>query len=147
VIPSIPGYGFSPEPTTLGWDPVRIAKTRVVLMERPCYDRFVPQGGDWGSDVSQEIALLAPTKMIAIQTNMPGTVPADILAAAGSGAQSPVDLSGDELQAFDQLSDFYAKHLGYAVEMANRPQTVDGSAIRRLPSQLGCSTTTRIVTR
>jgi pimeloyl-ACP methyl ester carboxylesterase len=126
VIPSMPGHGFSPEPKTLGWDPVRIAKAWVVLMERLGYDRFVAQGGDWGANVTQELALLAPTKVIAIHTNMPGTVPADILAAAKSGAKSPVALSGDELHAFEQLSDFYAKHLGYAVEMTNRPQTLYG---------------------
>jgi pimeloyl-ACP methyl ester carboxylesterase len=124
VIPSLPGHGFSPAPTTLGWDPVRIAKAWIVLMERLGYDRFVAQGGDWGANVTQELALLAPAKVIAIHTNMPGTVPADILAAAKSGATSPVALSGEELQAFEQLSDFYAKHLGYAVEMTNRPQTL-----------------------
>ncbi len=126
VIPSLPGHGFSPEPTVLGWDPVRIAKAWVVLMKRLGYDRFVAQGGDWGSNVTQELALLAPPNVVAIHTNMPGTVPADILAAAKSGAKSPVALSSDELQAFDQLSDFYGKHLGYAVEMANRPQTLYG---------------------
>jgi pimeloyl-ACP methyl ester carboxylesterase len=126
VIPSLPGHGFSPEPAVLGWDPVRIAKAWAVLMERLGYDRFVAQGGDWGANVTQELALLAPMKAIAIHTNMPGTVPADILAAAKSGAKSPVALSGDELQAFEQLSYFYAKELGYAVEMANRPQTLYG---------------------
>jgi pimeloyl-ACP methyl ester carboxylesterase len=126
VIPSMPGHGFSPAPTTLGWDPVRIAKAWIVLMDRLGYDRFVAQGGDWGANVTQELALLAPAKVIAIHTNMPGTVPADILAAAKSGTKSPVGLSGDELHAFEQLSDFYAKHLGYAVEMSNRPQTLYG---------------------
>jgi pimeloyl-ACP methyl ester carboxylesterase len=126
VIPSMPGHGFSPAPTTLGWDPIRITKAWLVLMERLGYDRFVAQGGDWGANVTQELALLAPTKVIGIHTNMPGTVPAGILAAAKSGAKSPVALSGDELHAFEQLSDFYAKHLGYAVEMSNRPQTLYG---------------------
>ena len=126
VIPSMPGHGFSPQPATLGWDPVRITKAWLVLMERLGYDRFVAQGGDWGANVTQELALLAPSKVIGIHTNMPGTVPAPILAAAKSGAKSPVALSGDELHAFEQLSDFYAKHLGYAVEMSNRPQTLYG---------------------
>ncbi|HTV91314.1 MAG TPA: epoxide hydrolase [Verrucomicrobiae bacterium] len=126
VIPSLPGHGFSPAPTVLGWDPIRIAKAWVVLMERLGYPRFVAQGGDWGANVTQELALLAPEHVIAIHTNMPGTVPSAILAAAKSGATSPVPLTGDELQAFEQLSDFYAKHLGYAVEMTNRPQTLYG---------------------
>jgi pimeloyl-ACP methyl ester carboxylesterase len=126
VIPSLPGHGFSPEPAVLGWDPVRIAKAWLVLMERLGYDRFVAQGGDWGANVTQELALLAPARVIGIHTNMPGTVPSDILAAAKLGAKSPVALEGDELQAFDQLSQFYAKGLGYAIEMANRPQTLYG---------------------
>jgi pimeloyl-ACP methyl ester carboxylesterase len=126
VIPSLPGHGFSPAPTVLGWDPVRIAKAWTVLMERLGYGKYVAQGGDWGANVTQELALLAPDKVIAINTNMPGTVPADILAAAKSGAKSPVPLSADELQAFNQLSDFYGHHLGYAVEMTNRPQTLYG---------------------
>ena len=124
VIPSIPGYGFSPEPKTLGWDPVRIAKAWVVLMPRLGYDRFVAQGGDWGASITQELALLAPEHVMAIHSNMPGTVPADILAQAKSNAKPPAGLAGDELHAFEQLSDFYTHHLGYAVEMSNRPQTL-----------------------
>ena len=100
-------------------------------MDRLGYDRFVAQGGDWGANVTQELALLDPTRVLAIETDMPGTVPAEILAAAKSGAKSPVPLSGDELHAFNQLSDFYAKHLGYAVEMANRHKRSMALVIRR----------------
>ena len=64
VIPSIPGYGYSPEPTTLGWDPVRVAKAWVVLMERLGYSKFVAQGGDWGLAITQELALLAPAQVL-----------------------------------------------------------------------------------
>lgn len=124
VIPSIPGYGYSPEPTTLGWDPVRVAKAWVALMGRLGYPKFVAQGGDWGAAVTQELALIAPANVLAIHSNMPGTVPADILAAAKAGKPAPAALSGDELTAYEQLKDFYAHHLGYAVEMTNRPQTL-----------------------
>jgi len=126
VIPSIPGYGYSPEPTTLGWDPVRIAKAWVALMQRLGYDHFVAQGGDWGASVTQQLALLAPTIVLGIHSNMPGTVPADVLGPATSGGTAPPGLSPEELHAFDQLKDFYSKHLGYAIEMANRPQTLYG---------------------
>lgn len=126
VIPSIPGYGYSPEPRTLGWDPVRVAKAWVTLMERLGYPKFVAQGGDWGASVTQELALLAPANVMAIHSNMPGTVPAEILAQAKSNAKPPAALSGDELHAYEQLADFYAHHLGYAVEMSNRPQTLYG---------------------
>jgi pimeloyl-ACP methyl ester carboxylesterase len=95
-------------------------------MKRLGYDRFVAQGGDWGAAVTQQLALIAPGQVLAIHSNMPGTVPAAILAAATSGAPAPAGLAGDELHAFEQLSDFYGKHLGYAIEMGNRPQTLYG---------------------
>ena len=126
VIPSIPGYGYSPEPAVLGWDPVRIAKAWIVLMERLGYTKFAAQGGDWGAAITQQLALLAPAQVLGIHSNMPGTVPADVLTAATLGHPAPAGLSGDELHAFEQLKDFYGKHLGYAVEMANRPQTLYG---------------------
>ena len=124
VIPSIPGYGYSAEPAALGWDPVRIAKAWVVLMQRLGYDRFVAQGGDWGAAVTQQLAIIAPDHVMAIHSNMPGTVPDDILAKAIANAPPPAGLAGDELNAYRQLADFYTHHLGYAVEMANRPQTL-----------------------
>jgi pimeloyl-ACP methyl ester carboxylesterase len=124
VIPSIPGYGYSPEPTTLGWDPIRIAKAWVALMKRLGYNHFVAQGGDWGASITQQMALFAPENVLAIHSNMPGTVPADTLAKAIANAPPPAGLSGDELQAYRQLADFYTHHLGYAVEMSNRPETL-----------------------
>ncbi|MBV8637740.1 MAG: alpha/beta fold hydrolase [Candidatus Eremiobacteraeota bacterium] len=126
VIPSIPGYGYSPAPSTLGWDPIRVARAWDVLMKRLGYNKYVAQGGDWGASITQELALLFPADVLAIHTNMPGTVPPDILAAAKAGAPAPDGLSGDELHAYEQLKDFYAKHLGYAIEMSNRPQTLYG---------------------
>jgi pimeloyl-ACP methyl ester carboxylesterase len=126
VIPSMPGYGFSPEPTTLGWDPVRIARAWIVLMKRLGYGEFVAQGGDWDASITQLLALQAPTQVLGIHSNMPGTVPSAILAAATSGGSPPAGLADDELHAFEQLRDFYTKHLGYAVEMTTRPQTLYG---------------------
>ena len=124
VIPSIPGYGYSPEPTTLGWDPIRIAKAWVALMKRLGYNQFVAQGGDWGASITQQMALFAPENVLGIHSNMPGTVPADTLAKAIANAPPPAGLAGDELQAYRQLADFYTHHLGYAVEMSNRPETL-----------------------
>jgi pimeloyl-ACP methyl ester carboxylesterase len=59
---------------------------------------------------------------------MAATVPADIDKAAFSGAPAPVALSADEQRAYDQLSLFYKHGLGYAIEMANRPETLYGIA-------------------
>jgi pimeloyl-ACP methyl ester carboxylesterase len=124
VIPSLPGYGFSGRPTAIGWDPIRIARAWVVLMKRLGYTRFVAQGGDWGNAVTEQMALLAPPELIGIHTNMPATVPPEIDKAAFAGAPAPSALSADEKHAYDQLAFFYKHGLGYAGEMANRPQTL-----------------------
>jgi len=126
VIPSLPGHGFSGKPTTLGWDPQRIARAWTVLMKRLGYTRYVAQGGDWGNAVTEQMALLAPPELIGIHTNMPATVPADIARALQPGGTRPSGLSADERHAYDQLADFYQHGLGYAIEMSNRPQTLYG---------------------
>jgi pimeloyl-ACP methyl ester carboxylesterase len=125
VIPSLPGHGFSGKPTETGWDPVRIARAWIVLMKRLGYTRFVAQGGDWGNAVTEQMALIAPPELLAIHTNMPATVPDDIAKALAAGAP-PSGLSPDEQHAYNQLASFYAHGLGYASEMANRPQTLYG---------------------
>jgi pimeloyl-ACP methyl ester carboxylesterase len=124
VIPSMPGYGFSGKPTVPGWDPVRIARAWIELMRRLGYARYVAQGGDWGDSVTEQMALLAPPELIAIHTSMPATVPADVARALQVGGPPPSGLSAEERQAWDQLDFFYKRGLGYAQEMAGRPQTL-----------------------
>ncbi|SFJ27752.1 epoxide hydrolase family protein [Bradyrhizobium sp. cf659] len=126
VIPSLPGHGFSGKPTTLGWDPQRIARAWIVLMKRLGYNRYVAQGGDWGNAVTEQMALIAPPELLGIHTNMPATVPDDIAKALQPGGSPPANLSADERIAYDQLDDFYKHGLGYAIEMSNRPQTLYG---------------------
>jgi pimeloyl-ACP methyl ester carboxylesterase len=128
VIPSIPGYGFSGKPTTTGWDPARIARAWIVLMKRLGYTRFVAQGGDWGNAITEQMALQAPPELLSIHTNMPATVPPEVAKALKYGNPLPSNLSVDEKHACDQLAFFYKHGLGYAIEMANRPQTLYGIA-------------------
>jgi pimeloyl-ACP methyl ester carboxylesterase len=128
VIPSLPGHGFSGKPTSTGWDPTRIARAWVALMQRLGYTRYVAQGGDWGNAVTEQMALLAPHELIGIHTNMPATIPDNIASALKSGDPVPTGLSADEKHAYEQLDFFYKHGLGYALEMANRPQTLYGIA-------------------
>jgi pimeloyl-ACP methyl ester carboxylesterase len=124
VIPSLPGHGFSAKPVATGWDPIRIARAWVVLMQRLGYTRYVAQGGDWGNAVTEQMALLTPPGLVGIHTNMPATVPDDVAKALQFNDPAPAGLSADERHAFDQLAFFYKHGLGYANEMANRPQTL-----------------------
>jgi pimeloyl-ACP methyl ester carboxylesterase len=126
VIPSLPGHGFSGKPTTLGWDPVRIARAWIVLMKRLGYTRYVAQGGDWGNAVTEQMALQVPAGLVGIHTNMPATIPDDIAKSLQSGGPPPSSLSPDEKYAYDQLDFFYKHGLAYAQEMSNRPQTLYG---------------------
>src|SRR5712664_1773401 len=127
VIPSMPGYGFSGKPTTTGWGPDRIARAWTTLMKRLGYTNFVAQGGGWGAVITDMMGVQAPPELLGIHTNMPGAIPAEINAAAQSGAPTPSGLSAEERSSYEQLVFFY-KHVYYAFWMATRPQTMTGFA-------------------
>jgi pimeloyl-ACP methyl ester carboxylesterase len=135
VVPSIPGHGFSERPQSTGWDPDRIARAWGELMGRLGYQRFVHQGGDWGALIAESTARQKVPGLIGLHLNMPAVVPGDIAMAAKSGAPSPVQLSGDEKDAFDILSVFFLKNAAYGTMMQTRPQTV-GYGITDSPAGL-----------
>jgi len=116
VLPSLPGYGLSGEPTELGWGPDRVARAWPELMNRLGYTRFVAQGGDVGSAVTDAMARQAPEGLIGIHVNL-------LLAALGVADQLPAD-SEQERAALDALATFNASGRGYFIEQATRPQTI-----------------------
>jgi pimeloyl-ACP methyl ester carboxylesterase len=114
VLPSLPGYGFSGEPTEVGWDPGRTARAWAELMGRLGYTRYVAQGGDVGASITDAMGRQAPQGLIGIHMNLLVTVLA--------GPQ-PAE-SEQERAAADALATFRASGFGYFLEQATRPQTI-----------------------
>ena len=115
VLPSLPGYGFSREPTEVGWDPGRVARAWAELMHRLGYTHYVAQGGDVGSSVTDAMARQAPEGLVGIHTNL--------LVTGLGGGQHPAD-SEEERAAIAALAAFRATGFGYFLEQATRPQTI-----------------------
>src|SRR6476469_7724277 len=114
VLPSLPGYGFSAEPSDLGWNVGRVAQAWAELMQRLGYSRYVAQGGDVGAAVTDTMGRQAPTGLLGIHMNLLVTV---------LGAPQAAD-SEQERAAADQLAAFRESGFGYFLEMATRPQTI-----------------------
>jgi pimeloyl-ACP methyl ester carboxylesterase len=123
VIPSMPGFGFSGKPTTIGWDPGRIARAQVTLMKRLGYEKFFAQGGDWGAMVTDLMAVQSPDNVLGMATNFPIGVPAEIEKAAFAGSPVPSGLSAEEKKAYTQVSTFTSDFI-LQIMMSKRPQSL-----------------------
>ena len=121
VLPSLPGYGFSGEPTELGWDSGRIARAWAELMHRLGYTRYVAQGGDVGAAVADAMGRQAPEGLLGIHLNL-------LLAAVGLKDQLPAE-SEQERAAHDAVNTVTTDGGGYFLEMATRPQTIGYSVL------------------
>jgi pimeloyl-ACP methyl ester carboxylesterase len=116
VLPSVPGYGFSSEPTELGWWAGRVAQAWPELMRRLGYTRYVAQGGDVGAAVTDGMGRQAPEGLIGIHTN---------LFVPGLAGTDPFPKNTDEERAaVEQGATFRATGFGYFLEQATRPQTI-----------------------
>jgi len=138
VLPSIPGYGFSDQPTELGWYAGRTAQAWAKLMRRLGYTHYVAQGGDQGAAVTDAMGRQAPEGLAGIHTNL-------LVTALGGGAM-PAETE-QERAALEQTKTFRATGFGYFLEQATRPQTI-GYALLDSPTRWrpGCSTTTPTLT-
>ena len=121
VLPSLPGYGFSSEPTEPGWESGRIARAWATLMNRLGYGHFVAQGGDVGADVTDAMGRQAPDGLIGIHLNL-------LTGALGIVDRLPAT-SEQELAARDAVATFKASGFGYFLEQSTRPQTIGYSLL------------------
>jgi pimeloyl-ACP methyl ester carboxylesterase len=115
VLPSVPGYGLSSEPTELGWAPDRTARAWAQLMQGLGYDRYVAQGGDVGAAITDTMGRQGPEGLIGIHTNLfvPGL----------AGGKFPTE-TDEEKSAVAAGAVFRATGFGYFLEQATRPQTI-----------------------
>ncbi len=124
VLPTYPGYGFSEKPKNTDWGPTHVAQAWHELMGRLGYKSYVSQGGDWGAIISEVMAVQAPTGLLGIHINMPGTAPASVLKLLRNGDPVPAEFSDVEKAAYASLDAFYKQGFGYAAMMNTRPQTL-----------------------
>ncbi|MBK5288902.1 MAG: epoxide hydrolase [Acidimicrobiia bacterium] len=113
VIPSLPGYGWSDAPRGTGWGVPKIAAAWEQLMLRLGYDRFGAQGGDWGSMVTQRIAVDHTDHLAGIHVNMPLVIPS-----------TPEEMTPREQSAVAGLQHYMTRDNGYSTQQSTRPQTV-----------------------
>jgi len=123
VVPSLPGFAFSDKPSATGWDVERIARAWATLMQRLGYERWVAQGGDWGSGVTHALARLRPPGLIAAHVNWPFVFPSKL----------PENPTPVEKRAFERAAWFQGEQSGYFREQATRPQTI-GYALADSPA-------------
>jgi len=121
VVPSLPGYGFSGEPTELGWGNGRIASAWAELMKRLGYERYVAQGGDVGASVTDAMGRQAPNGLLGIHVNL-------LAGALGIADKLPAK-SEQERAAHAALATFKASGFGYFLEQSTRPQTIGYSLL------------------
>jgi pimeloyl-ACP methyl ester carboxylesterase len=116
VVPSIPGYGFSAEPSELGWNVGRVAQAWAELMHRLGYAYYVAQGGDVGAAVTDTMGRQAPDGLLGIHMNL-------LLAGLGGGYPS-LNTTSEERAALDAVTTFRTSGNGYLIEQNTRPQTI-----------------------
>jgi len=116
VLPSLPGYGLSSQPTEVGWYTGRVAKAWAELMHRLGYDHYVAQGGDQGAAVTDDMARQASEGLIGVHLNL-------LRSALGTTAGLPA-ASEQERAALADVTTFKTSGFGYFLEQSTRPQTI-----------------------
>ena len=120
VAPSVPGFGFSGPTLEAGWDLDRHAAAMLELMTRLGYERFVAQGGDWGSMVCPQVARLAPERVALVHVN----ALADATLVDWSSDDPTAGLTAAEIVRLSEAGARWQERQGYATIQSTRPQTL-----------------------
>jgi pimeloyl-ACP methyl ester carboxylesterase len=114
VAPSLPGYGFSGKPANVGTSVEKIGLMWGQLMARLGYGRYVAQGGDWGSLITQSMGQTQTEHCAGIHVNMP------IVAPDPDTMDNLTPLEQSALEGMAFYSDWDS---GYSKQQSTRPQT------------------------
>jgi microsomal epoxide hydrolase len=112
VAPSLPGYAFSGPTRDRGWHPGRVGRAWAVLMAGLGYDRYVAQGGDWGSLVTQQVAIADPDHCAGIHLNFLPVIP------------MTDDRTDEEQEFLARVAQYDEVDSGYFKEQSTKPQTI-----------------------
>jgi pimeloyl-ACP methyl ester carboxylesterase len=119
VVPSMPGYGLSGQPTEVGWHAGRIASAWAELMRRLGYSRYVAQGGDQGAGVTDAMGRLAPDGLLGLHFNFLSAAPRELLMAA---LNIRLAFSMEDREELGKVVAVFMR--GYIAEMGEHPQTI-----------------------
>jgi pimeloyl-ACP methyl ester carboxylesterase len=115
VAPSLPGYGFSGKPAKAGTSVEKIGHMWGQLMARLGYDRYVAQGGDWGSIITQSMGQTQTRHCAGIHINMPVVAP---------DPDTMDKLTAQEQSALEGMAFYNDWDSGYSKQQSTRPQTL-----------------------
>ena len=117
VCPSIPGYAFSGPTRHTGVHVHAVADRFVELMDRLGYERYVAQGGDFGSEVTRWLGSRHAEHVVGIHLNMLIVGPPDRPDAYDG-------LTEAELAAMAEAAEFAKTGMGYLQLQSTKPQTL-----------------------
>jgi pimeloyl-ACP methyl ester carboxylesterase len=117
VVPSIPGFGFSDKPTAPGMNPELIADLFAQLMtDELGYQKFIAHGGDWGSSITEQLAIHHPDVLSGIHLT---DVPFRHLFTL-----KPEELTDTEKKYLQAGQQWQMTEGGYAILQSTKPQSL-----------------------
>lgn len=118
VVPSLPGYGFSDRPTRPGYDAKRMAAVLDKLMTKTLgYDKYLAHGGDWGSIITEQLALHHADSLLAIHLT-------DVPSSHAKAADELTDLSAAEKEFLARAKVWLEKEADYQKIQGTKPETL-----------------------